>query len=136
MKVAFLGLGNMGLPMARNLVKAGHDVTVWNRTQPRAEQVEGAKVSETPGESVRDADAAFTMLSDDAALESVVFGENGILQALPRNAVHISSSTISVALSQRLSEQHRAHGHHYVAAPVFGRPEAAEQAKLFVVAAG
>ncbi len=126
----------MGLPMARNLAQAGQEVIVWNRTRSKANEIKEAKVAATPAEAVEAVDVAFTMLADDAALESVVFGERGILAALPKNAIHISSSTISVALSKRMAAAHFKNGQRYVAAPVFGRPEAAEGAKLFIVAAG
>jgi len=86
MKVAFLGLGNMGAPMGRNLVKAGHQVTVWNRTR----EVSGAVAANTPAEAARDTEVAVTMLADDQAAETVVFGENGLLQGLPRGSIHVS----------------------------------------------
>jgi 3-hydroxyisobutyrate dehydrogenase-like beta-hydroxyacid dehydrogenase len=138
MKIAFLGLGNMGAAIARHLIRAGHDVTVWNRTLSKAEPLrsEGAKVGQSPAEAVTDAEVAITMLADDAAVEAAVFSANGVLAALPKDATHISMSTISVALSRRLEDEHRRHGHHYVAAPVFGRPDAAAAGKLFVAAAG
>ena len=138
MKVGFIGLGSMGSGMAANLVKAGHDVTVYNRTAEKAQPVValGAKHSPQVAEACADAAAVFTMLANDEAVESVTFEERGILASLPRNAVHISSSTISVALSKRLAEEHAAAGLRYVAAPVFGRPDAAAAGKLFVVAAG
>jgi 3-hydroxyisobutyrate dehydrogenase-like beta-hydroxyacid dehydrogenase len=98
MKVAFLGLANMGAPMGRNLVKAGHQVTVWNRTRERAMEVSGAVAANTPAEAARDTEVAVTMLADDQAAETVVFGENGLLQGLPRGSIHVSSSTISVEL--------------------------------------
>jgi len=138
MKIAFLGLGNMGIHMARHLAKAGHEVTVWNRTASRAAEFQehGAKTAALPAEAVRGVDIAITMLADDHALESTVFGPEGLIHALPKGSVHISCSTISVALSQRLAKEHAEHEQHYIAAPVFGRPEAAEARKLFVVAAG
>jgi 3-hydroxyisobutyrate dehydrogenase-like beta-hydroxyacid dehydrogenase len=138
MKVAFLGLGNMGHPMAANLLKAGHQLTLWNRSNDKAKGLSaaGATVASTPADCVRGTEVAFTMLSDDAAVESTVFGDHGLLSALPHDAVHVSSSTISVALSQRLHKAHAEQGQRYVAAPVFGRPEAAAAAKLFVVVAG
>jgi 3-hydroxyisobutyrate dehydrogenase-like beta-hydroxyacid dehydrogenase len=138
MKIAFLGLGNMGSHMARHLLHAGHDVTVWNRTPSKADglRAQGAKVGKSTGETVKDAEAVITMLADDHAVESAVLHSGGVLDHLPRGAVHISMSTISVALSQKLAEEHSKHGQQYIAAPVFGRPEAAEAGKLFVVAAG
>jgi 3-hydroxyisobutyrate dehydrogenase-like beta-hydroxyacid dehydrogenase len=143
MNIAFIGLGNMGSAMATNLLKAGHTLTVYNRSRARADALKslGARVASTPGEAAAGAEVAITMLADDHAVESVVFGQTaekgkGILDSLPPNATHISMSTISVALSRRLAAAHAEHKQHYVAAPVFGRPEAAAAAKLFIVAAG
>jgi len=138
MKVGFIGLGSMGSGMARNLIKAGHELIVFNRTRNRAEELRplGATVAESPGEAASRVEALFTMLADDPALEECIFGPGGVLQSLPAGAVHIGASTISVALSRRLAAAHREVKQHYVAATVFGRPEAAAAAKLFVVAAG
>ena len=138
MKVAFIGLGNMGSHMARHLLRAGHEVTVWNRTLAKAEQhrAEGARVAPSAGEAAKQAEAVITMLADDAAVESAVLHPGGVLESLPAGAAHISMSTISVALSHKLADEHSKRRHKYVAAPVFGRPEAAEAAKLFVVVAG
>jgi 3-hydroxyisobutyrate dehydrogenase-like beta-hydroxyacid dehydrogenase len=124
----------MGAPIARNLVKAGHQVTVWNRSRDKAAAITGARVADTISDAVRDAELALTMVADDKALTAIVDG--GLLDALPRGALHVSSSTISVALSQTLAARHAERGQRYIAAPVFGRPPAAEAAKLFVVAAG
>jgi len=137
MDVGFIGLGNMGQAMARNLVKAGHSVTVYNRTRSKMEALasEGAKIAE----SLTDAchrPVLITMLADDQAVEAAFFEHAHGLSALAQGAVHISMSTISVALSDRLAEAHRNAGQLYIAAPVFGRPEAAAAAKLFIVAAG
>lgn len=138
MKVGFIGLGNMGSGMARNLIRAGHSVTVYNRTRSRAEALrpDGATVAATAADAVTGAEAVITMLSDDSALEDVIFAAGGVLQAMPAGAVHVSASTISVALSRRLAAAHQQHRQHYVSAPVFGRPDAAAAAKLFVVASG
>jgi len=127
----------MGLGMARNLLKTGHEVTVYNRTRAKAEALaaEGAKVADSPVEACG-GEAIFTMLADDAALEAVVFGDQGILTAAAKGLIHVSMSTISPALSRRLAVAHAERGQGYVAAPVFGRPEAAAAAKLIVVAAG
>jgi 3-hydroxyisobutyrate dehydrogenase-like beta-hydroxyacid dehydrogenase len=137
MDIAFLGLGRMGRGMAANLLKAGHNVTVWNRTTARADELlsRGAHVAPTPSEAAR-AGIVITMLADDHAVESAVFGDSGILRALPAGGIHISMSTISVALSTRLAEAHHAAGQSYVSAPVLGRPEAATVAKLLIIAAG
>jgi 3-hydroxyisobutyrate dehydrogenase-like beta-hydroxyacid dehydrogenase len=138
MEVGFIGLGNMGAAIAPNLIRAGHSLTVFNRTPGRAQGLQkiGATVAQTVREASFRAEAVITMLADDHAVEELVFGSGGVLQSLPSGAVHVSMSTISVALSRRLAEAHREHRQHYLAAPVFGRPEAAVAAKLFVVAGG
>jgi 3-hydroxyisobutyrate dehydrogenase-like beta-hydroxyacid dehydrogenase len=144
MNIAFIGLGNMGLAMAQNLIQAGHSLRVYNRTRSRADELKslGAHVAATPGEAVVGVEIAITMVSDDHALEAVLFGtgksdgKDGLLSALPANAIHISCSTISVALSRRMAAAHAERKQHYVSAPVFGRPDAAAAAKLFIVAAG
>jgi 3-hydroxyisobutyrate dehydrogenase-like beta-hydroxyacid dehydrogenase len=137
MKVGFIGLGQMGAAMAANLLKAGHEVTVFNRTAAKARALvtQGATLAPNVSEASR-GDAVITMLANDEAVESVVFGRDGMLSSLRPGALHVSSSTISAALSARLSGQHAEHGQRYLAAPVFGRPEAAAAAELLVVAAG
>jgi 3-hydroxyisobutyrate dehydrogenase-like beta-hydroxyacid dehydrogenase len=137
MEMGFVGLGAMGSPMARNLIKAGHALRMYNRTRDRAERLarEGATPVETPAAASASGVVA-TMLADDAALEAVLFGEHGVLAGLPRGGVHISHSTISTNLSRRLADVHRQRAQMFLAAPVFGRPEAAEAARLVVVAAG
>jgi 3-hydroxyisobutyrate dehydrogenase-like beta-hydroxyacid dehydrogenase len=137
MRVGFIGLGQMGAGMAANLLKAGHEVTVYNRSPEKAESLagQGAEVAPSVADACR-GDVVFTMLADDAAVEGVTFGDGGIIAALAPGGIHVSSSTISTALSQRLTDAHAEAGQGFVAAPVFGRPEAAQAAKLFVVAAG
>ncbi len=137
MRVGFLGLGNMGQPIARNLIKARHEVIAYNRTRSRAEQLgsHGVRVASSPAEA-SEAEVVMTMLADDRAVEEVVFGENGVQSKLPPEGIHVSLGTISTELSKRLAKAHEARGQFFVAAPVFGRPEAAEAAKLVVVAAG
>ncbi len=137
MDVGFIGLGNMGQAMARNLLNAGHRVTVYNRTREKAEALasQGALVAESPADACR-GPVVITMLADDAAVEAVTFGHGNLLSARGQGAVHISMSTISVALSDRMAEAHQRAGHAYVAAPVFGRPDAAAAAKLFIIAGG
>ncbi len=138
MNIAFIGLGNMGSAMATNLLKAGHTLSVFNRTRSRADALKplGARIAATPGEAAAGAEVAITMLADDHALESVVFAKDNLLDSLPPNAIHVSTSTISVALSRRMAAAHAERKQHYISAPVFGRPEAAAAAKLFIVAAG
>lgn len=135
MDVGFIGLGHMGQAMARNLIKAGHRLVAYNRTRSKAEALEGAEIAERPGDACR-GEVVITMLADDQTVEGVVFGAGNILAALGPGKAHISMSTISVALSERLAEAHAEAGQVYLAAPVFGRPDAAAAAKLFIVAAG
>jgi 3-hydroxyisobutyrate dehydrogenase-like beta-hydroxyacid dehydrogenase len=138
MQVAFIGLGNMGLPLARHVLDAGLGLTVYNRTTSKAEPLlnAGAKLAQSPREAAQAAECLITMLADDYALAAVLEGKNGALAWLPRGALHISMSTISVDLSKRLAERHANAGSQYVAAPVFGRPEAAEAKKAVILVAG
>jgi len=137
MEVGLIGLGNMGSGMAKSLLHAGHRVTVYNRTRTRAEALtaDGAIVAASVADACRPG-AVLTMLADDAAVEAAVFANDGILASLSRGGIHVSCSTISVALSDRLAIEHSRAGQHFVSAPVFGRPDAAENARLAVVAAG
>jgi len=127
----------MGAGMAASLLKAGHEVTVYNRTRSKVDDlvkkgaVAASQISEACG-----GDAAVTMLANDAAVESVAYGDNGLLASLRKGAAHVSSSTISVALSERLTADHRAAGQHFIAAPVFGRPDVAAAGELAIVAGG
>ena len=134
MQVGFIGLGHMGTGMAANLLAAGQALTVYNRSSDKADPLlgKGARLAKTPGDAAR-GQVVITMLADDHALERVVFDKNGILDSLARGAIHVSMSTISVALSERLAAAHRNRGQEFVAAPVFGRPDAAAAAKLFIV---
>ncbi|ORB31851.1 NAD(P)-dependent oxidoreductase [Mycolicibacterium parafortuitum] len=137
MRIGFIGLGNMGSGMAANLVSAGHEVLAYNRSPDKVSAL--AERGAIPAATVAaacDADVVVTMLADDHAVEAVTFGDAGILASLQPNAVHVSASTISVALAERLTTEHAQAGQRFVSAPVFGRPDAAAAAKLFVVAAG
>lgn len=138
MKIAFIGLGRMGMGMARNLLRAGHGLAVYNRSREKAEALagEGAREASSPADASRDAEVVMTMVSDDRALEQITFGEDGIASALQTNCVHLSHSTISTALARRLTTEHAARNQGYLSVPVFGRPEAAESKNLLVVAAG
>jgi 3-hydroxyisobutyrate dehydrogenase-like beta-hydroxyacid dehydrogenase len=138
MKVGFIGLGAMGRGMAKNLLAAGHALTVYNRTKEKSEALAaaGARVADSPADAAQGAEVVITMLADDHAVEQVVFAEDGLLAGLSRGAVHVSSSTISVALSERLAVAHAATGQGYVVATVFGRPNAALAKQLWVVTAG
>jgi 3-hydroxyisobutyrate dehydrogenase-like beta-hydroxyacid dehydrogenase len=137
MQASIIGLGGMGSGIAKSLLRGGHQITVYNRSSQRAEALRA--VGALPVFSLAEAcnsGVVFTMLSDDAALESVVFGAGGMLESLPKNSIHISLSTISVALSETLAAAHARAGQQFLAAPVFGRPEAAEAARLAIVVAG
>jgi 3-hydroxyisobutyrate dehydrogenase-like beta-hydroxyacid dehydrogenase len=138
MKIGFIGLGNMGEAIAANLARAGHELAVWNRSAAKAKALValGAVHAATPKAAAAGGEAVLTMLADDAALDSVLAGPQGMLEGLERGALHISLSTIAVATAERLTAQHAERGQHLVCAPVFGRPEAAAAAKLFVVAGG
>ena len=138
MNIAFLGLGKMGSSMARRLLQAGHQVTVWNRTPGPADSLaaQGATIAATPAAAAQAAGIVLTMLFDDAANEQVLLGPNGVLSAMRPGALHVSHSTISVALSERLTAEHARCGQQFVAAPVFGRPSVAEEGRLWIVVAG
>jgi len=127
----------MGLPIARNLLKVGHELTVYNRTRSKAEALAsaGAKLANSLAEACA-AEVVMTMLADDPAVEQTTLGDGGILNTLASGGVHLSLSTISTALSRRLTLAHTARGQSFIASPVFGRPDAAEAARLVVVAAG
>ena len=137
MKVGFVGLGSMGSGMARNLLKAGHQVTVYNRTRSRAEELarDGAKVAASPAETAS-GEVVISMLADDHAVDDVLRGSGNLLAKLRPEQVHVSMSTISVELARQLVEAHRRQGTGFICAPVFGRPEAAAAGQLFIVAAG
>jgi 3-hydroxyisobutyrate dehydrogenase-like beta-hydroxyacid dehydrogenase len=137
MDMGVIGVGNMGSGMAANLLGAGHRVTVYNRSPDKVDALvaRGARAAATVADACA-GEAVVSMLANDAAVEAVTFGADGIVATLPKGAVHVSSSTISVALAGRLASAHAEAGQRFVAAPVFGRPEAAEAALLFVVAAG
>jgi len=137
MKLGFIGLGRMGVGMAANLVKGGNEVSVFNRTSGRARGLVqlGAREARSIAEAC-DAEAVITMLADDEAASNVAFGGGGIIAHLPKGAIHVSMSSISVALSERLARGHAEAGQRYIAAPVFGRPAMAAAGKLFIVVAG
>lgn len=138
MRIGFIGLGHMGAGMAHRLLASGHTLAVYNRTRAKAEPLaaEGARVADSPADAAQGAEVVVTMVADDRALEAVTDGPDGLLSALAPGAIHLSMSTISVALSERLAREHQAAGQRYVAAPVFGRPEAAAAGALTIVTAG
>lgn len=134
MNIGFIGLGQMGAAMAGNLVKAGHAVTVYNRTMAKAAPLValGARAAQDVADAAHN-EVVFTMLADDHALEEIA---GALVGALPKGALHISASTISVAMSERLTDLHAGAGQRFVSAPVFGRPDAAAAARLAIAAAG
>lgn len=136
MKIGFIGLGGMGQGIAANILKAGHDVVVWNRSpEPVAAlKTQGAVAATSPEEALQ-TEALFSMLANDAAMKAV--GLNGaLLEKAPKGLVHVNMATVSTAFAEELTQLHAEHGLGYVASPVFGRPDAAAAAKLTVVAAG
>ncbi|MET3651513.1 NAD(P)-dependent oxidoreductase [Dyella japonica] len=136
MKVGFIGLGAMGSAMASNLIKAGHEVTVWNRSPAPAEPLAslGAKVVKTADRAAQ-GDVLFSMLANDQAVRSV-FIDGGLLDGMDKGTVHVNHATISVALAREMAEEHARRGLDYVAAPVFGRPDVAAAGKLNILVAG
>ncbi len=137
-KIGFIGLGNMGLPMAKNLIKAGYQLQVYNRTAAKADELDPAEITvcKTPKEAASNVQFVVTMLSEDSVLEEAVSGENGLLKSLKPGAIHISMSTVSPETSVKLDKLHQQNGSCYLTAPVFGRPEAAAAQKLWVCVSG
>lgn len=136
--VGFVGLGNMGAAMARRLLAAGFKVSVYNRTAEKAEPLVEARASRvaTPAECVAADGVVMTMVADDRALDNVVFAEHGLLDRLGAGGLHVSLSTISPQTARRVAIAHAERGAHYLAAPVFGRPQAAAAGKLWAVVSG
>lgn len=134
MRIAFLGLGIMGRPMAANLVKAGHEVAVWNRSPGK--QVEGARVAETPADAARDAEVVWICVSDTKAVESVLYGPNGVEATIAPGAIVVDSSTISPSAELQNAQKFAAKGVHYVDAPVTGSKIAAENGSLIFMVGG
>ena len=138
MRIGGLGLGNMGAPMALRLLAAGHELSVWNRSEERTKPLihEGAIAAGTPAEAELGADAVITMFLDDAAYEEVLFGVHRLIDVLSPGVLHILCGTISVALAKRLTFEHANRGIEIVGAPVYGGPRDAEDGRLWIVAAG
>jgi 3-hydroxyisobutyrate dehydrogenase-like beta-hydroxyacid dehydrogenase len=137
-KIGFIGLGNMGINMAKNLIAGGYHLQVYNRSNGKADALEQSAITrcETPAEAAVGVQIIISMLSDDSVVKEVVSGENGILQTLPKNGVHISMSTISPMISREMAKLHEDAGSNYIAAPVFGRPESAAIKKLWICMSG
>ncbi|MBL8481720.1 MAG: NAD(P)-dependent oxidoreductase [Rhodocyclaceae bacterium] len=136
--VTFIGLGRMGAPMARNLLAAGFELTIHNRSPKAAEPLvsAGARLAPSPAQSVTPGGIVVSMLAHDAALEAVTLGEQGFAAALGSGGLHISMSTVAPEISRRLAQEHERHGSQFVAAPVFGRPDAAAARKLRICQSG
>lgn len=142
-KIAFLGLGKMGAPIARLLLQQGHAVTLWNRHRDKADALASgsSRAAASPQDAVKGASVVFTMLSDDDATRTVLFGddrahESGFIDTLAPGAIHVTLSTISVTLARHITAAHQERRQHHIAAPVFGRPAVAGQGKLWIVTAG
>ncbi|MDZ5450944.1 NAD(P)-dependent oxidoreductase [Labrys sp. ZIDIC5] len=137
MQAGFLGLGTMGLPMAANLVKAGHRVRAWNRSQEPVARLAalGAEPAAAPVDAADGAEVLIAMLADDAASRDVLLAQ-GTLDALPEGAVVVNMATVSVAFTRDIAAEHAARGLFYVAAPVLGRVNVAEAGQLNILAAG
>lgn len=137
-KIGFIGLGNMGIGMARSIAAKGWPLAVWNRSPGRAETLAGGNVTtvRTPALAAEGVDFVITMLADDAAIEAVTLGPEGLLSRLAPAAVHISMSTVSVACTRALAAWHAEAGRLFLAAPVFGRPDVAAAAKLWIGVGG
>jgi len=138
MRIGFLGTGAMGTPMALRLLAAGHELSVWNRSEERTKQLihEGAIAAATPAEAELGSDAVITMLKDDAAYEEVFFGIHRLIDALSPGVLHVLCGTISVALAERFTVEHENRGIDLVGARVFGGVSDAEDGQLWIVAAG
>jgi 3-hydroxyisobutyrate dehydrogenase-like beta-hydroxyacid dehydrogenase len=136
--IAFIGLGNMGRPMAERLLERGFALRVYNRTAARAAPLaeRGATVAATPAEAVEGADVVVTMVADDAALTLTALGPRGFAPAMGPDTLHISMSTVSPDATRAVADQHRIHGGALVAAPVMGRPDVAASGNLWILAAG
>ncbi|HVW96953.1 MAG TPA: NAD(P)-dependent oxidoreductase [Mucilaginibacter sp.] len=137
-KIGFVGLGNMGMPIAKNLILAGYHLQVYNRTLSKADELNQSAVTrcKTPAEAADGVNIIVTMLSDDDTVKEVVLASGGILEKLPKNGIHISMSTIAPETAELLNKEHVSSGSRYIAAPVFGRPEAAAAKKLWVCTSG
>lgn len=138
MRIGFLGLGNMGTPMALRLLAAGHELAVWNRTEERTKPLlrEGAIAAATPAEAELGADAVITMLLDDDAYEEVFFGVHRLIDAFSPGGLHVLCGTIGIALCERLTVEHAIRDIDFVAARVFGSVSDAAEGRLRILAAG
>lgn len=138
MKIGFIGLGNLGTPIAENMLEKGNQLFVYNRTAAKTKALtdKGAIACASVKELTAACDVIITMVSDDKALKSISEGPEGLIQNMQPGSVHISMSTILPLTAEELSKQHTQKGSHYLSAPVFGRPEAARARKLNFVISG
>ncbi len=136
--IGFVGLGNMGLPMAINLARAGFAVRAWNRTASKGRELLelGATIAEWPRAAASAGEIVVSMVSDDWALEDVTMSPDGILEGLPSGGIHVSMSSVSPAAARRLAGEHERRGCAFVSAPVFGRPDAAAERHLYICVSG
>lgn len=138
MKLALLGLGKMGVEVGGQLLRAGHSLTVYNRSAAKAQPLvdQGARLAPTPAKAVAGCEVALTAVLDDAALRAITMGDDGLMAGLPKGAIHAGLSTIGVGLARELAAEHAAHGQHYVSIPMLGRPDAARERRLVMIAGG
>ena len=136
MRVAFLGMGIMGRPMAANLVKAGHEVSIWNRSASPEKEIAGARTASTPSDAARGAEVVWMCVSDTKAVENVLFGPSGVEESLAEGMIIADSSTISPSATLRFAERVKRRGVQYVDAPVTGSKIAAESGSLIFMAGG
>jgi 3-hydroxyisobutyrate dehydrogenase-like beta-hydroxyacid dehydrogenase len=138
MKIGFIGLGNLGAPIAANLLEAGHALVVYNRTASRMEPLvaKGAIAADCVADLATQCTVVFSIVSDDAAIRELVEGQDGLLHHFAAGSVHVSLSTILPQTASRLASAHQAEGQEYLASPVFGRPEAATARRLHFVISG
>ncbi|MBA2393528.1 MAG: NAD(P)-dependent oxidoreductase [Ktedonobacteraceae bacterium] len=136
--VGFIGLGNMGHPIAANLLKAGFRVHVYNRSAAKAKPLveQGAHQVERPCDVVEPGGIVVSMVANDSALEDITLGEGGILERLGPDGIHISMSSVAPTTAEKMTDEHTKRGSFYVASPVFGRPDAATAAALWVCISG
>jgi 3-hydroxyisobutyrate dehydrogenase-like beta-hydroxyacid dehydrogenase len=136
--ISYLGLGTMGSGMASNLLRAGYQLTVWNRSADKCKPFarKGARVADTPADAVRDVDLVIYMLSNDQAVEEVVFGSKGILRGIKEGQIAMDMSTVLPATSLREQEAYAKRGVDFLDAPVFGSKQESADAKLWIMAAG
>ena len=136
--IGFIGLGRMGLPMAQHLLDVGFPLAVFNRTASRADALRqnGAQWAGSPRELAARSDIVISIIADDAALRAIALGEDGILAGLKPDGIHVDMSTVSPDVTKELAPLYHDRGAHFVASPVFGRPEAAAAAKLWICPAG